>query len=430
MKVLVLGSGGREHALVWKLAQSPHIAQMWCAPGNAGISEERLAKNGSLVECVNISAEDLPKLLAFAQEKQIDFTVVGPDGSLALGVVDLFQKNGLRIWGPTQKAAQFEASKVYSQDFMERHGIPTARSEIFSDAAAARNFATTLDGRCAVKADGLALGKGVLICQNVEEANKAIDEILISKAFGSAGARIVIQEFLEGMEISLHALCDGKTAKLFPTSQDHKRALDGDLGLNTGGMGTYSPAPFLTDAELADVGAKILNPWLKGCAADGIDFRGLLYPGVMLTKDGPRVIEFNARFGDPETQVYLTRLENDLIELLSASVDGTLGNMELRWSRTASVCVVMASGGYPGSYAKGKPISGLAEAGALPNTKIFHAGTAKAGDQIVTNGGRVLGVTAWAENLSAARDAAYQAVERIHFEGAHYRHDIAAKALG
>lgn len=430
MKVLVLGSGGREHALVWKLAQSPHIAQMWCAPGNAGISEERLAKNGSLVECVNISAEDLPKLLAFAQEKQIDFTVVGPDGSLALGVVDLFQKNGLRIWGPTQKAAQFEASKVYSQDFMERHGIPTARSEIFSDAAAARNFATTLDGRCAVKADGLALGKGVLICQNVEEANKAIDEILISKAFGNAGARIVIQEFLEGMEISLHALCDGKTAKLFPTSQDHKRALDGDLGLNTGGMGTYSPAPFLTNAELADVGAKILNPWLKGCAADGIDFRGLLYPGVMLTKDGPKVIEFNARFGDPETQVYLTRLENDLVELLSASVDGTLGNMELRWSRTASVCVVMASGGYPGSYAKGKPISGLAEAGTLPNTKIFHAGTAKAGDQIVTNGGRVLGVTAWAETLSAARDAAYQAVERIHFEGAHYRHDIAAKALG
>jgi phosphoribosylamine--glycine ligase len=429
MKVLVLGSGGREHALVWKLAQSPHVTQMWCAPGNAGISEERIAKNGSLVECVNIGAEDLPRLLAFAQEKQIDFTVVGPDGSLALGVVDLFQKNGLRIWGPTQKAAQFEASKVYSQDFMERHGIPTARSEIFSDVAAARRFAATLDGRCAVKADGLALGKGVLICQNVEEADKAIDEILIGKAFGNAGARIVIQEFLEGMEISLHALCDGTTAKLFPTSQDHKRALDGDLGLNTGGMGTYSPAPFLTDAELAEVGAKILSPWLQGCAADGIDFRGLLYPGVMLTKDGPKVIEFNARFGDPETQVYLTRLENDLVELLSASVDGTLGNMELRWSRTASVCVVMASGGYPGSYAKGKPITGLAEAGASPNTKIFHAGTAKAGDQIVTNGGRVLGVTAWAGNLSAARDAAYRAVERIHFEGAHYRHDIAAKGL-
>ena len=429
MKVLVLGSGGREHALVWKLAQSPHVAQMWCAPGNAGISEERLAKNGSLVECVNISAEDLPKLLAFAQEKQIDFTIVGPDGSLALGVVDLFQKNGLRIWGPTQKAAQFEASKVYSQDFMERHGIPTARSEIFSDVTTAKSFAAKLDGRCAVKADGLALGKGVLICQNVAKANKAIDEILVSKAFGNAGARIVIQEFLEGMEISLHALCDGKTAKLFPTSQDHKRALDGDQGLNTGGMGAYSPAPFLTDAELADVGAKILNPWLKGCADDGIDFRGLLYPGVMLTKDGPKVIEFNARFGDPETQVYLTRLENDLIELLSASVDGTLAKLDLQWSTMPSVCVVMASGGYPGSYAKGKPITGLAEAGALPNTKIFHAGTAKAGDRIVTSGGRVLGVTAWAENLSTARDTAYRAVGRIHFEGAHYRHDIAAKAL-
>ena len=429
MKVLVLGSGGREHALVWKLAQSPHITQMWCAPGNAGIAGERLTRNGSLVECANISAEDLPKLLAFAKEKQIDFTVVGPDGSLGLGVVDLFQANGLRIWGPTQKAAQFEASKVYSQDFMERHGIPTARSGTFADTAAAKKFAESLHGRCAVKADGLALGKGVLMCQNVSEANQAIDEILVSKAFGSAGARIVIQEFLEGMEISLHALCDGKTAKLFPTSQDHKRALDGDVGLNTGGMGTYSPAPFLSDAELAEVGAKILNPWLKGCAADGIDFRGLLYPGVMLTKNGPKVIEFNARFGDPETQVYLTRLKNDLVELLSASVDGALDKATLEWSPMASVCVVMASGGYPGSYAKGNAITGIADANSLPNTKVFHAGTALAGDQIVTSGGRVLGVTAWAENLTAARAAAYRAVEKIRFEGAHFRRDIAAKAL-
>lgn len=429
MKVLVLGSGGREHALVWKLAQSAHITQMWCAPGNAGIAGERLAKNGSPVECVHISAEDLPKLLAFAKEKQIDFTVVGPDGSLGLGVVDLFQANGLRIWGPNQKAAQFEASKVYSQDFMERHGIPTARSGTFADTAAAKKFAESLHGRCAVKADGLALGKGVLMCQNVAEANKAIDEILVSKAFGTAGARIVIQEFLEGMEISLHALCDGRTAKLFPTSQDHKRALDGDQGLNTGGMGTYSPAPFLTDAELAEVGAKILHPWLKGCAADGIDFRGLLYPGVMLTKDGPKVIEFNARFGDPETQVYLTRLKNDLVELLAASVDGALGNVTLEWSPMASVCVVMASGGYPGSYARGKVIHGLADANSLSNTKVFHAGTAQAGDEIVTSGGRVLGVTAWAETLSAARDAAYRAVEKISFEGAHFRRDIAAKAL-
>ena len=429
MKVLVLGSGGREHALVWKLAQSPHLTRMWCAPGNAGIAGERLAKNGSPVECVNIGAEDLPALLAFAQEQCVEFTVVGPDNPLALGVVDLFQRNGLRIWGPNRRAAQFEASKVYSQDFMERHGIPTARSGTFSDPAAAKRFAESLDGRCAVKADGLALGKGVIVCQNLADATKAIDEIMVNKAFGVAGAKIVIQEFLEGMEISLHALCDGTTAKLFPTSQDHKRALDGDQGLNTGGMGTYSPAPFLTDAELAEVGAKILGPWLKGCAADGIDFRGLLYPGVMLTKSGPKVIEFNARFGDPETQVYLTRLKNDLLELFSTSVDGTLDKATLEWSPMASVCIVMASGGYPGPYPKGKPVTGLADAEVLPDTKVFHAGTARAGEQIVTNGGRVLGVTAWAEHLAAARDAAYRAVGKIHFEGAHFRRDIAAKAL-
>jgi phosphoribosylamine--glycine ligase len=429
MKLLVIGSGGREHALVWKLAQSPHVTQMWCAPGNAGIAAERLVKNQSVVECVGIGAEDLPKLLTFAQENNVALTVVGPDNPLALGIVDLFQKSSLRIWGPNQKAAQFESSKVFSQEFMERHEIPTARSGTFSDASPAKEFAASLDGRCAVKADGLALGKGVLICGSVAEANQAIDEILVGKAFGAAGARIVIQEFLEGMEISLHALCDGGTAKLFPTSQDHKRALDGDRGLNTGGMGTYSPAPFLTDDALAEVGAKILTPWLKGCAADGIEFRGLLYPGVMLTKSGPKVIEFNARFGDPEAQVYLTRLGNDLVELLEASVDGALSKVELKWSPLASVCVVMASGGYPGSYAKGKRIHGLSEAEGLANTKVFHAGTARSGDQVVTSGGRVLGVTAWAKDLKAARERAYAAVERIQFEGAHYRRDIAAKAL-
>jgi phosphoribosylamine--glycine ligase len=251
----------------------------------------------------------------------------------------------------------------------------------------------------------------------------------VEKAFGAAGAKAVIQELLEGMEISLHALCDGKSAKLFPTSQDHKRALDGDEGLNTGGMGTYSPAPFLTDAELTAVGDQILQPWLKGCAEEGIDFHGILYPGVMLTKNGPKVLEFNARFGDPETQVYLPRLENDLVELLEASIDGTLGGVELRWSALKSVCVVMASGGYPGSYAKGKVITGLEAAAELPRTKVFHAGTAMAGGQVVTNGGRVLGVTAWAETLGAARDAAYAAVEKIKFDGAQFRRDIAAKAL-
>jgi len=429
MKILVIGSGGREHALVWKLAQSPHVTQLWCAPGNAGIAQERLAKNSAPVECVNLGAEDLPKLLAFAQEKEVELTVVGPDNPLALGIVDLFQKKGLRIWGPNQKAAQFESSKVFSQRFMEKYGVPTAKAGTFSVAGPAKAFAESLGGKCAVKADGLALGKGVLICASVAEANKAIDEILVSRAFGAAGAKIVIQEFLEGMEISLHAICDGKTAKLFPTSQDHKRALDGDQGLNTGGMGTYSPTPFLTDAQLADAAKKILDPFLRGCVTEGIDYRGILYPGIMLTKSGPKVLEFNARFGDPETQVYLPRLENDLVELLDTSVSGTLDKIELKWKAAASVCVVMASGGYPGSYAKGKPILGLAEAAKLPNTKVFHAGTALKDGRIVTSGGRVLGVTAWAKDLKSAQAAAYAAVEKIQFDGAHFRRDIAAKAL-
>ncbi len=429
MTILVIGSGGREHALVWKLAQSPHVTQLWCAPGNAGIAHERLAKNDAAVECVPIGAEDLPKLLAFAREKKADLTVVGPDNPLALGIVDLFQKNGRRIWGPNQKAAQFESSKVFSQRFMEKYGIPTTRAGTFSVAGPAKAFAASLDGKCAVKADGLALGKGVLICASVAEANKAIDEILVSKAFGAAGAKIVIQEFLEGMEISLHALCDGKTAKLFPTSQDHKRALDGNQGLNTGGMGTYSPTPFLDNAELKKVGRQILDPFMCGCAAEGIDFRGILYPGIMLTKSGPKVLEFNARFGDPETQVYLPRLENDLVELLDASVNGTLGQIELKWKSEASVCVVMASGGYPGSYAKGKVITGLDAANALPHTKVFHAGTALKDGQIVTNGGRVLGVTTLGPDLKSAQAAAYAAVEKIHFDGAQFRRDNAAKAV-
>jgi phosphoribosylamine--glycine ligase len=430
MKLLVIGSGGREHALVWKLAQSPEVTTLWCAPGNAGIALERLRSNDALVETVPIGAEELQKLLEFAREHRPDLIVVGPDNPLALGIVDVFQLSGFRIWGPNQKAAQFESSKVFSQQFMERHGIPTARAGTFSDPAEAFQFAASLGGGCVVKADGLALGKGVLICANETEARQAIDQVLVGQAFGQAGARIVIQEYLEGIEVSLHALCDGRTAKLFPTSQDHKRALDGDRGLNTGGMGTYSPAPFLTEAQLAEVGHAILDPWLKGCAAEGVDFRGILYPGVMLTKKGPRVLEFNARFGDPETQVYLPRLENDLVELLNACVDGTLARHELRWSRQAAVCVVMASGGYPGTYPKGKLIGGLADVATLKDTKVFHAGTARMGEDIVTSGGRVLGVTAWGRDLKAARAAAYRAVEKISFEGAHYRRDIAAKALG
>lgn len=429
MKILVVGSGGREHALVWKLAQSPHVTRMWCAPGNAGIAAERLARNGEPVECVNVAADELPKLAALAKEKRVGLAVIGPDNPLALGIVDTFQEHGLRAWGPSRRAAQFESSKAFSQDFMQKHGIPSPRSGVFEEARAAKVFAASLSGRCAVKADGLALGKGVLLCSNPAEAEQAIDEILVQRAFGNAGSKVVIQELLQGTEVSLHALCDGRTAKLFPTSQDHKRAMDGNQGLNTGGMGTYSPVPFLSDLDLAKLGDSILGPWLSGCVAEGIDFRGILYPGLMLTKAGPRVLEFNTRFGDPETQVYVTRLETDLLELLDASTEGKLDSVQLEWSPYASVCVVMASGGYPGNYAKGKVISGLAEAARLPGVKVFHAGTRFGGDAIVTNGGRVLGVTAWAKDLQQARDLAYEAVARIQFEGAHFRRDIAAQAL-
>ena len=429
MKILLIGSGGREHALAWKLAQSARVRKLWCAPGNGGIARERLATNGEWVECVSLGAEDLAGLLTFAREKRPDLTVVGPDNPLALGIVDLFQEHGLRIWGPNRRAAKFESSKAFAQDFMRKYGIPTARAGTFSDVAAACEFAESLGGRCAVKADGLALGKGVLLCRDPGEARRAIEDILVKKSFGAAGASIVIQEFLEGTEVSLHALCDGRAAKLFPSSQDHKRAQDGDTGPNTGGMGTYSPAPFLTGAALAEAGQLILRPWLKGCAAEGIDFRGILYPGLMLTSTGPKVLEFNARFGDPETQVYLTRLENDLLELLEASVEGSLARVDLRWSANCAVCVVLASAGYPGSYAKGKPIRGLAEAEKLPGVKVFHAGTAWEEAEFVTNGGRVLGVTALGADLRGARDQAYAAVERIQFEGMQFRRDIAAKAL-
>jgi phosphoribosylamine--glycine ligase len=429
MRILVVGSGGREHALVWKLAQSAQVTELVCAPGNAGIAGERLASNQRAVECDATGAEDLPRLLQLARDRHIDLTVVGPDNPLALGIVDLFQSHGRCIWGPNRSAARFESSKAFSQEFMQRHGIPTARSGVFTDAGQARAFADSLGGHCAVKADGLALGKGVLICRSVDEARRAIDDVLVTKAFGAAGNTVVIQEFLEGMEISLHAFCDGKTARLFPTSQDHKRALDGDQGLNTGGMGTYSPAPFLSESELASVGAAILDPWLKGCVAEGIDFRGILYPGVMLTPKGPRVLEFNARFGDPETQVYLPRLATDLVDILLASVEGRLASLEIKWASQPAVCVVMASGGYPGSYPKGKEIKGLEAAARLPGVKVFHAGTALADGKVVTSGGRVLGVTATAPDLVAARNRAYEAVKLISFDGAQYRKDIAAKAL-
>ncbi len=429
MKILVIGGGGREHTLVWKLAQSPRPTKIWCAPGNAGIANETLKSNNSKVECIQIGAEDLKALLEFAQNNEVDLTVVGPDNPLAMGIVDKFQAIGLRAWGPTQQAAQFESSKIFSQEFMDRNGVPTMKSASFQSPSEAKSFAAELGGKCAVKADGLALGKGVLICNSTDEANVAIEQIMTDRTFGEAGASVLVQELITGTEISLHALCDGKTAKLFPSSQDHKRALENDLGLNTGGMGTYSPVPFLKEDKLHEIANTVLEPWLSGCTREGIDFRGMIYPGIMLTDDGPKVLEFNARFGDPETQVYLPRLKNDLVDLLEASIDGTLNEHELQWTDQSAVCVVMASGGYPNDYEKGKVISGIEAADAISGVKVFHAGTTIKDNKIVNSGGRVLGVTALGDNLLAARNLAYKAAAMIHFDGAFSRKDIAAKAL-
>lgn len=429
MKVLVIGSGGREHALIWKLAQSAEVSKLWCAPGNAGMARERLMSNHHAVVGLPAKADDLPALLHLAEEKQPDLTVVGPDNPLGSGIVDLFQERGLRIWGPNKKAARFESSKAFSQQFMEQYGIPTARSGVFSEVAPAKAYARELPAGCVVKSDGLAMGKGVLICHHSEQADAAINAMMVEKKLGEAGARIVIQELLTGTEVSLHALCDGQRSVLFPTSQDHKRALDGDKGLNTGGMGAYSPAPFLSPRQLEQIQMQILDPWLAGCQQEGIRFSGMLYPGLMLTEEGPKVLEFNARFGDPEAQVYVTRLENDLLDLLEACVDGDLGRVSLRWSLKPSICVVLASDGYPGSYEKGKPITGLREVDQIPNIKVFHAGTSFDGEAVLTNGGRVLGVTAWADTLTEARNSAYSAIDQIHFTGMRFRKDIGQKAL-
>ena len=430
MKILVIGSGGREHALVWKLAQSATTTQLWCAPW------ERRNRWGK-ARCKRQASREYRywrrrpvRATGFCRSKS-----TRPHGRRARqpafhGSGGSFQAHGFTIWGPNQKAAQFEASKAFSQTFMETYGIPTARSGFFSEVGAAREFARSLGGCCAVKADGLALGKGVLITSNEEEADRAIEQVMVDKSFGDAGKQVVIQEKLEGLEVSLHALCDGSRYLLFDTSQDHKRAMDGDLGLNTGGMGTYSPAPFLTGAQLKQIQIEVMDRWLAGCKQEAIDFRGMLYPGIMLTQDGPKVLEFNARFGDPETQVYLMRLKNDLPELLMASASGNLQGHELRWDERAATCVVMASGGYPEAYPKGKVIHGLPQVADLEDVHVFHAGTARDDSGAwVTSGGRVLGVTALGADLQKATQKAYLAVEKIHFDGHHFRRDIAAKAL-
>jgi phosphoribosylamine--glycine ligase len=420
MKILVVGSGGREHALVWKLQQSPRITALYCAPGNAGTAQ--LATN------VPIKVTEQQKLVEFARAEGIDLTVVGPDDALAAGIVDLFQKHGLRIFGPTQSAARLESSKVFAKEFMQRHGIPTAASGSFTDSSEAQKFCQKAKYPLVVKADGLALGKGVIIAENAWQAALAIHEIMDERKFGDAGQRVVIEEFLVGEECSIHALVDGKSYLLFPGAQDHKRALDGDQGLNTGGMGTFSPPSKLLTPEMEErVRHEILDPFIAGLQKDGLDYRGMLFPGLMITAGGPKTLEFNCRFGDPETQVLLPRLESDLVELLEATIDGRLADVKAKWKQESAVCVVLASGGYPGSYATGKPISGLDAK--IDDITVFHAGTRHESGQVVTSGGRVLGVTALAADLVSARERAYAAVEGIVFEGRHFRRDIAAKGL-
>ena len=429
MKLLVIGGGGREHALVWKLAQDPRVSAIWCAPGNGGIGMERLLGNGKNVTCESIPAECINDLSWLAIRNKVDLTIVGPDNPLALAIVDRFQQTGAPIFGPKRSAARFEFSKCYTQKFAEKHGIAIAPGECFTDSARAKAYAAGLKGKCVVKADGLAFGKGAFPCDSIKEAWEAIDILMVNGEHGIAGKSIVIQDLLLGKEASFHAICDGKTVKLFPTSKDHKRLLDGNKGPMTGGMGAYSPYPFVDDTILEKFNRNILLPWQKGCVAEGIDYRGILYPGVMITPEGePILLEFNARFGDPETQVYLTRLHSNLLDLLFASVLGTLHKVELAFEPFFSVCVVMASPGYPGPYDKDKGISGIEEAEKVPNLKVFHAGTVCENGKCLTNGGRVLGVTGFGKDLKTAIATAYEGVERINFEGGvHYRKDIGLK---
>jgi phosphoribosylamine---glycine ligase len=422
MKLLVIGSGGREHALVWKLRQSSQVETIFCAPGNAGTEE--------LGENVPIRADDFDGLLHFATEKRIDLTVVGPDDPLALGLVDHFQKAGHRIFGPTRSAARLEASKVFAKSIMRRASIPTAMAGVFDDSRKACRFVEKLHFPIVIKADGLAAGKGVIIAPDVQSASEAISDMIDRGRFGDAGARLLIEEFLEGWECSLHVFVTGEQFQVLGTACDHKRLHDGDEGPNTGGMGAYSPATLWTSQLGRDFEDKIMRPLLDALAQEKVHFSGLLFPGLMVDRQNARVLEFNCRFGDPETQVILPRLKGDLLPLLEATIDGRIGETTIDLDSRAAVAVVMSSAGYPGNVVKGKEISGLEECAKMKDVQIFHAGTRREKDAVVTNGGRVLAVTALGDTMAAARDLAYSAVSKIHFEGCHYRRDIALAAVG
>jgi len=421
MKVLVVGSGGREHALVWKLKQSRRIDTIYCAPGNAGIS--------SLATCVDISATAIDDLAAFAVREGIGLTVVGPEVPLALGVVDRFEQEGLRVFGPRQKAAQLEGSKVFMKDLLKKYAIPSAFYETFTDREAALRYIEKQGAPLVVKTDGLAAGKGVVVAETVEEARAAVDLFMKEKAFGAAGNRVVVEEFLRGEEASFLAFTDGETVLPLPSSQDHKAVFDGDKGPNTGGMGAYSPAPVVTPEIHRQVMEQVMLPTVRALAAEGCPYKGVLYAGLMIEKGVAKVLEFNCRFGDPEAQPLLFRLKSDLVEVIEAVIDGRLGRMDLDIDPRPTVCVVMAAGGYPGSYEKGKVISGLSRAGQHNDVVVFHAGTARKGADVVTNGGRVLGVTAIGNTVQEAIGKAYGAAADITWEGCFYRKDIGRKAL-
>ena len=416
MKILVIGSGGREHALCWKIAQSPKTDKLYCAPGNAGCEE--------YAECVPIGAMEFEKLAAFAKEQAIDLTVVGMDDPLVGGIVDVFEREGLRIFGPRANAAILEGSKAFSKDLMKKYGIPTASYENFDDPEKALAYLETASFPIVLKADGLALGKGVLICKDLEEAKEGVRTIMLDKQFGSAGNQMVIEEFMTGREVSVLSFVDGKTIRCMTSAQDHKRALDGDQGLNTGGMGTFSPSPFYTEEVDRFCKEHIYQATVDAMRAEGREFKGVIFFGLMLTEKGPRVLEYNARFGDPETQVVLPRMKTDIVEVFEACIDGTLDQIELEFEDNAAVCVVLASGGYPVSYEKGFPIQGLENFKDKDGYYVFHAGTKKVDGQIVTSGGRVLGVTAVGEDLKTARAHAYEAVKLVSFEKAFCRSDI------
>ena len=419
MKVLVVGSGGREHALCWKIAQRPDT-EVYVAPGNIGMVD--------VATLVNIKVDDIAGLVDFAKAEGIDLTVVGPELPLTLGIVDAFQEAGLACFGPNKAAAKLEGSKAFSKELMKKYGIPTAAFDTFTDVEKAKAFVDEIGVPCVVKADGLAAGKGVIICMTREEADKAIEDMLTDHAFGDASATIVIEEYMVGPEVSVLAFADGKSVLPMVSAQDHKRIFDGDKGPNTGGMGAYSPAPVYTEALSAEVNKTIIEPTIAAMAAEGTPFTGILYTGLMLTEKGPRVLEYNVRFGDPETQPIMVRMKSDIVELFQACVDGKLDEAALEWHDEAAVCVIMASGGYPASSEKGVPIYGLDDI-AAEEAIVFHSGTAEKDGEIVTNGGRVLGVTAKDATIKGAIDKAYAAVEKINFDHMQFRRDIGARAL-